>query len=306
MLRAVAVLTLVWAAVASKPPSPTPAKTGQRAEQSAHEGAAQTGGKSNRANLPASSHAASSETKRPNTERDADNNGPSAQWWFNFLLVIFTAALAVLGLFQLLAFRRQAEVMHRQAMIMRRQLASMKTTGDDTHDLAIAATKTASAAQKSAETSSEQLSAIVNVARARLTVEHINALPVMLIRGPNTITVSIMNRGHTPAIEVFFTGAWAIAPKGRHGVDWSSVDPLDEQMQRVDVIAAGLPAYVTIELPPFRDEGVRSLLDGDAELYILGTASYNDVFQSSDLSINFTALWSPIAEKWNVIRQEVD
>jgi hypothetical protein len=77
------------------------------------------------------------------------------------LLVIFTGLLAALAYRQLLA-------MHRQADLMSGQLASMKTTGDDTHDLAVAAQQQAMASKETAMAASHTVDAAMKQTEAML------------------------------------------------------------------------------------------------------------------------------------------
>jgi hypothetical protein len=98
--------------------------------------------------------------KAPHHDTHPPNSGPpqkpwfDSQFWFNLLLVIFTGLLAALAY-------RQLRAMHRQADLMSGQLASMTTTGDDTHVLAVAAQTAAAAAKQQSEWAEHTVSAML-------------------------------------------------------------------------------------------------------------------------------------------------
>ena len=209
----ISVVLLAAVISASQGPSPAPTETRQHAEQGAQERGGKPGGASGSTNPSIGSHAISGETSGPHHEEPANNDGPPSQWWFNFFLVVFTGALAILAGFQLSA-------LHRQADLMAGQLAEMKTTSTDTHDLAIAAGKAAGAAQENASSAAKMASDARELAhidqRARVKVQgaisgrYVRAKgdpPTFayagIIQGSvNYLNLPIANIGKTPAEDV--------------------------------------------------------------------------------------------------------
>ncbi len=79
----------------------------------------------------------------PPNSGSSEKSWLDSQFWFNLLLVICTGLLAFLAY-------RQLKAMHRQADLMSGQLAEMKTTSVDTHNLAAAAQEQAMASKETA------------------------------------------------------------------------------------------------------------------------------------------------------------
>jgi hypothetical protein len=207
VIRAVAILVLVWAAVPSKPPPPTPTEASQAKQDQTHT----QRGEAQRDNRPTENPPPAVQRSNPEVAVQYDKHfgkedkGHASPDWPSWAVAFFTFGLFVTAVFQWLA-------MHGQRKLMAGQLASMKTTGDDTHELALAAksqiellTKHVEAAKLAADSAHNSVLvafAQSNIAkldqRAWVGVVGVMHTPLTPNR-PFEVGVDIMNSGKTPA-----------------------------------------------------------------------------------------------------------
>jgi hypothetical protein len=207
--------------------------------------------------------------------RPADKPWFDSQFWFNLLLVIFTGLLAALAY-------RQLRAMHRQADLMSGQLASMNTTGEDTHKLAIAMKDAADAAKLSADSAN----AALKTQRAFIITEGFDIIDDG--RWLN-FKCAINNVGATPAkITEAFT-CWMVAKELPIKPDYDVTNRMEHPHL---MIATDKPIRVEKTIESDERERVHGAFitaqtDGGDPLewlYIFGRISYEDAFGDSHVT----------------------
>lgn len=297
MLRAVAILALVVTMTTSRPPSPTPTETHQRTEQGAHDGGAKPAGKSNSTNPFAGSRAVGDKTSGPDGKGKANDDAASSQWWFNLLLVIFTGALAALAFVQ--------------SRTMSGQLAEMKTTSADTHDLAEAAknqvtllgkhvdaaAKAADAAASAADTAKRALEMTerpdVLVTSVSLDQDTVNNTAdqfgdVPLIGTGTVLTVIVTNYGRTTARELSLVGKVGVGPP-----DDTATSAQIRVVEVPRALGAGAPYEFSFRpLGNFFDQPtLDQVFEGAAQLSVEVEIYYDDEFNDRSYFIKANAYY---------------
>jgi len=158
------VLLAILLAVPSKGPVPTPAKAGQAKQEQTRGAQEQTKTDDQSAKKPVPAVPQSSpEITVGYEQRFGNQDKNSSPWrdWPAWAVAVFTLGLLIVAVLQWIA-------MHGQRKLMSDQLDSMKTTGDDTHALAVAAKEQAMASKETAMAANHTATAAMHQAEAML------------------------------------------------------------------------------------------------------------------------------------------
>jgi hypothetical protein len=315
MFRAVAVLALVVAATASQPPPPAPAKTGQAKQEQARTAQGQTKTDNQPAQKPVPTVQQSNPEITVRYEQRLGNQDKNASAWRDWpawAVAAFTLGLLIVAVLQWIA-------MHGQRKLMGEQLAEMKTTSADTHDLATAAkdqiallathvdaaTKTADAAKQSADTARHALEILecadVLVSKigqpARFSTD-----PTERIRATSsaiTCAVTVKNHGRTRADYLVVRGQ---IKSGEFTDDETPV--LSKTVKLPMILGAG--DTFEVSFPPIYGAARTALFDDKTRsLFVEIVIGYSDILGNSH-SIKATGSYWPFLEEFVLLHEGIE
>lgn len=296
-----AVFTLLVAfAATSQRPAPTPAKSGQEQQQKATLDQTKAENHQRDSTHPApvvhepGASAATNEKKNDTTPHDQQ---PTDSWpkWTAIFVAIFTGALVLLGVLQWYA-------MHKQSKAMLAQLAEMKSGGEDTHRLALAAQESAEAATKQVEVMQQQAITTASMAEAtqasanaaketaltsKRALELVERASMMItsialdewdgfLREGNTVAVTIKNDGRSRASAIIYWIELEMLDATGSLLSNAGLGNLPATLEAGGVIRRVFPTLskITLDQPAVLDK----LNFGAGRLRVRFRITYNDIF----------------------------
>jgi hypothetical protein len=284
-------------------PTPTPAKASQAEQEKARaeQGVTQPGNQPAKKPPPTVQQSNPEITVRYDQQFSQKDQGHAPIDWPSWAVAFFTLGLLILARCQYLAMDRQAKLMHRQAIIMRRQLAEMKTSGEDTHTLAVAASNSAAAM-------SGQFQAILKVTKAWVSVAFIE--PIDLGVPLESFTVKLVNKGLSPALGMKLLPAFSVNLNSVSAENATAtiLDTLRKQdgvpAQGESIIASG--AFSTFKSEAVKGDVVIKYLREQTGFVLVGAiVTYTDIF-GGERSTTFVSQYSVSDKVWKRTYERIE